>query len=64
MPATTGSLRSLIFAVTQIGRYAGVEKKVEKLLLHMGFPQMMDTFLGFPTTRTVVLWGLYWGSSI
>ena len=30
----------------------------------MGFPKIRDTFLGIPIIRTVVFWGLYWGSPI
>ena len=29
-----------------------------------GFPKMRGTFLGVPTIRTRVFWGLYWGSPI
>ena len=29
-----------------------------------GFPEMKGTFLGVPIIRTVIFWGLYWGSPI
>ena len=29
-----------------------------------GFPKIRGTILGVPTIRTVVFWGLYWGSLI
>ena len=30
----------------------------------MGFPKIRGTFLGVPIIRTIVFWGLYWGSLI
>ena len=27
-----------------------------------GFPQIRGTILGVPIIRTIVFWGLYWGS--
>ena len=29
-----------------------------------GFPKLGGTILGVPIIRTIVLWGLYWGSLI
>ena len=29
-----------------------------------GFPKIRGTFLGVPMMRTIVYWGLYWGSLI
>ena len=29
-----------------------------------GFPKIRGTFLGVPITRTIVFWGLYWGTLI
>ena len=29
-----------------------------------GFPEITGTFLGGPTIRTMVFWGLYWGPLI
>ena len=29
-----------------------------------GFPKIRDTILGIPIMRTIVFWGLYWGSLI
>ena len=29
-----------------------------------GFPKIRGTFLGVPTIRTIVFWGLYWGPLI
>ena len=28
------------------------------------FPEIRGTFLGVPIIRTIVFWGLYWGSPI
>ena len=29
-----------------------------------GFPKIRGTFLGVPIIRTIVYWGLYWGTLI
>ena len=29
-----------------------------------GFPKIMGTFLGVPIIRTIVFWGLLWGTTI
>ena len=39
-------------------RFRGLGFRVQGL----GFPKIRDTILGFPITRTMVLWGLYWAS--
>ena len=33
-------------------------------ILYMGFPKIRGTFLGLPIIRTIVYWGLYWGTLI
>ena len=30
----------------------------------LGFPKIRGTFLGIPIIRTIVFWGLYWGTLI
>ena len=56
MLATKGSLRSLIFAVTQIGRYRGVEKKVEQLL-NMGVSPNHGYLFGGPYNQDCSIMG-------
>ena len=31
---------------------------------HEGFPKIRDNFLGVPIIRTIIYWGLYWGTLI
>ena len=33
-------------------------------LLILGFPKIRGTILGVPIIRTIIFWGLYWGSLI
>ena len=40
----------------KLGFYRGLEG--------LGFPKIRGTFLGVPIIRTIVFWGLYWGSLI
>ena len=35
-----------------------------KLVLYEGFPKLGGIFLGVHIIRTIVFWGLYWGSPI
>ena len=39
-----------------ISRFFGLVKR--------GFPKIRGTFLGVPIIRTIVYWGLYWGTLI
>ena len=44
-----------------------MEKKMENEMetgFILGFPKIRGTFLGVPIIRTIVFWGLYWGSLI
>ena len=36
----------------------------DRLILIWGFPKIRGTILGVPIIRTIVFWGLYWGSPI
>ena len=42
----------------------GVLSQRLKIARYGGFPKIRGTFLGFPITRTIVFWGLYWGPLI
>ena len=37
---------------------------IELVVTVCGFPKIRGTFLGIPIIRTIVYWGLYWGSLI
>ena len=39
----------------------GVSQDLHIYIYTRGFPKIRDTFLGVPI-RTIVFWGLYWGS--
>ena len=50
--------------LSEVQTIANSSAKLSCMVKNGGFPKLRGTVLGVPVLRTVVFWGLYWGSSV